>query len=201
MKYSLLRRLRANVQLMLFLSVTVFLMLSGSAFAMEGAEHHVPITWRDWLWPIINFAILAFVLVYFARKPVREFFKNRTALIEKSLKEASEARELANKSLEKIQQRLKEADKEVNEILESSRKSGEREKEELIAQGESLKKKMIEQAKANIEFELEKAKKSLKSEAALMALEMAEKQIKERLDKDEQAKLIDEYIGKLEVNR
>ena len=201
MKYSLIRILRADAPLMLFVSAAVLLMLSGSAFAMGGGAEHAPITWRDWVWPVINFAILAFVLVYFARKPVREFFKNRTALIEKSLKEASEARELANKSLEEVQKRLKEADIEVNEILESSRKSGEREKEELIAKGESLKKKMIEQAKANIEFELEKAKKSLKSEAALMALEMAEKQIKEKLDNNEQVKLIDEYIGKLEVNR
>ena len=200
MKYSLFRILRTDAPLILFFCLTVFLMLTGSAFAVGGGEHP-PITWKDWVWPVINFSILAFVLVYFARKPVREFFKNRTALIEKSLKEASEARELANKSLEEVQKRLKEADKEVNEILESSRKSGEREKEELIAQGESLKKKMIEQAKANIEFELEKAKKLLKSEAALMALEMAEKQIKEKLDNNEQAKLIDEYIGKLEVNR
>ncbi len=198
MKYLHLRILRADAPLMLFLSAAVFLMLSGSAFAMGGGGEQGTI---GWLWPVVNFLILAFVLVHFTRKPVREFFKNRTALIEKSLKEASEARELANKSLKEVQQRLKEADKEVNEILESSRKSGEREKEELIAQGESLKKKMIKQAKANIEFELEKAKKSLKSEAALMALEMAEKQIKEKLDNNEQAKLIDEYIGKLEVNR
>ena len=198
MKYSLLRILRAEIPLMLFISATIFLILPGSAFAIGGGGEHSTI---GWLWLVVNFSILAFVLVYFTRKPVKEFFRNRTALIEKSLKDASEARELASKSLKEVQLRLKEADKEVNEILESSRKSGEREKEELIAQGESLKKKMIEQAKANIEFELEKAKKSLKSEAALMALDMAEKQIKARLDNAEQEKLIDEYIGKLEVKR
>lgn len=188
-----LNRLVMHVIVVIAICIT-----SGSADAAEEAAHG-HITWHDWVWPIINFLILFFALFFFARKPVKDFFRNRTALIEKSLKEAAEAKELANKSLEEVKQRLDMADKEVQEILEAARASGEREREELIAQEESLKKKMIEQAKANIEFELEKAKKSLKSEAALMALEMAEKQIKERLDRSEQEKLIDEYIRKLEV--
>ena len=31
----------------------------------------------DWLPRLVNFAIIAGVVVYFTRKPIRDFFKNR----------------------------------------------------------------------------------------------------------------------------
>lgn len=174
---------------------------SGSAAAATGGVQHET-TLKDWIWPLINFGVLAFVLIYFARKPVRDFFKNRTALIDKSLRDASEAKELSAQALEEVKKRLAEADKEVAEILEAAKRSGEREKDDLIVQGEEMKKKLIEQARTTISFELEKAKKSIKSEAALMALELAEKQIKDRLGtSEEQSRLIHDYIEKLEVKK
>ncbi len=184
----------------IFLLSTVYCLLSTvPVFAMGGGGGEHVTTWKDWFWPIVNFAIIVAVLVYFGRKPIKEYFRKRTELIEKSLNDATEAKELARKTLDEVQGRLKNTELEINRILEASRKTGEREKEALIAQGESLKNKILEQTRANIEFELEKAKKSIKSEAALMALELAEKQIKERLGKKEQEALIDEYIKKLEV--
>ncbi len=182
----------------IFLLFTVHcLLFTTDAFAAEGREH--VFAWKDLLWPVINFAVLVFILVKFGGKPIREFFKKRTELIEKSLKEAEEAKKLAEKTLYEVKNRLKDTDQEINEILESAKKAGEKEKEAIIAEGEKLRDKILEQTKANIEFELEKAKKSIKSEAALMALELAEKQIKEKLGKKEQETLIDEYIKKLEA--
>ena len=63
-----------------------------------------------------------------------------------------------------------------------------------IAEGEKLKEKIIEQAKANIDFELQKAKEKIKSDAALLALELAEKEIREKLGQKEQEALINDYI-------
>ena len=180
--------------------ITASFVMTASVFASSGGgggEAHF--TWRDWLWPVINFFFLFFILVFFARKPFGEFFKNRTALIEKSLKEASEAKELAQKTLDEVKGRLNNTDSEIAQIIEAARKSGEKEKEAIIAEGERLKEKIIEQAKANIDFELQKAKEAIKSDAALMALELAEKQIKEQLGQKEQETLIDDYIKRLEA--
>jgi len=187
-----------------FFSVLLFtvhcLLFTAIAFASEGGGHEeAHFTYKDWLWPVINFSILVFVLVFFARKPFSEFFKNRTAMIEKSLRDASEAKEIAQKTLNEVRERLKNTDSEIAQILEAARKSGEKEKEAIIAEGEQLKEKIIEQAKANIEFELQKAKDTIKSDAALMALELAEKQIKEQLGQKEQEALIDDYLKRLEA--
>jgi len=189
-----------KVFLSILLLFTVhYLLFAVAAFASEGGgtgEAHF--TYKDWLWPVINFFILIFVLVFFARKPFSEFFKNRTALIEKSLREASEAKEIAQKTLNEVRERLKNTDSEIEQILAAARKSGEKEKEAIIAEGERLKEKILEQAKANIDFELQQAKEKIKSDAALMALELAEKQIKDQLGRKEQEALIGDYIKRLD---
>jgi len=188
-----------QITISLFLTAAVNLLFAASAFAIGGGSGGHSFTWKDWVWPIINFAILFGVLFYFGRKPISEFLKKRTELIERSIKEAEEAKALARKTLDEVHARLKNTDSEMNKILEGAKRAGEREKEALIAEGEHIKEKIIQQAKANIEFELEKAKRAIKTEAALMALELAEKQIKERLGQKEQEGLFDEYIKKLEV--
>jgi F-type H+-transporting ATPase subunit b len=174
-------------------------LLADTAYAAGGGgggEHGFD--WEKLIWMVINFAALIVLLIFAGRRPVREYFKRRTEMIEKSIREAEEAKRLARISLEEVRERLKNTDREISEILDAAKKAGEREKEELITEGEELKEKILQQARANIEFELQKAKKAIKSEAALMALELAEKQIKERLGKEGHDALIDEYIKKLE---
>lgn len=186
----------------LFALCCLFFVFSAVAvLAAEGGGHggeHAGFTWKDWLWPVVNFVILVVVLVFAGRKPAAEYFRKRTEMIERSLKEATEAKELARKTLEEVRSRLQNTDKEINEIISAARKAGEKEKEAIIAEGGKMKEKILEQARANIEFELQKAKEKIKSEAALMALELAEKQIKEKLGQKEQEALIDGYIKRLE---
>jgi len=188
-----------KVQGFIFLLFTIHCSLFTVAFAGGGAEH--TFTWKDWLWPIVNFAILVFILVKFGRKPIREFLRKRTELIERSLKEAVEAKEFAKEALDRLEERLKGLDDEINNILELARKAGEREKESLIARGESLRNKILAEAKANIEYELELAKKAIKTEAALLALELAERDIKERLTQKEQRRLLEESIRMIGAER
>ncbi len=189
-----------NCKLQISLILGCNLLIVSSAIAAGGGGHgEVHYTWKDWLWPVVNFSILIIVLYFAGRKPFAAYFKGRTEMIEKSLKEASEARELAQKTLDEVRARHNNTEQEIEQILEAARKSGEKEKEAIIAEGERLKEKIVEQAKANIDFELQKAKETIKSDAALMALELAEKEIREKLGQKEQESLIDDYIKRLEA--
>jgi F-type H+-transporting ATPase subunit b len=78
-----------------------------------------------------------------------------------------------------------------------TKRSGETERENLIQQGDKLKEKILEQAKANIAFELKHAKEAIKAEAAEIAIELAEKKLKEKLTTEEQEKLLEESIVKI----
>ncbi|HET6514574.1 MAG TPA: ATP synthase F0 subunit B [Thermodesulfovibrionales bacterium] len=171
--------------------------LTGLAFGAEEAAHGGE--WKEWLWKIVNFAILVFILVKFLNKPLRAFLRQRTELIEKTLKEAQEAKELAAKGLAEVEERLKLKEKEIEEILALARQSAKAEEERLIESGEQMKQKILEQAKSNIEFELKLAKESVKAEAVEIAMELAEKKLKGKLAKEEQVRLIEESLRKMEA--
>lgn len=170
---------------------------SGIAFGAEGAAHGG--LWEEYRWKVLNFAILVAVLVYFMNKPLKEFLRKRTELIEKTLKEAKEAKELAEKALAEVQERLKLKDTEMEELLSRTRLSAEKEQNLLVQQGEQMKEKILEQAKNNIEYELRLAKEAIKAEAVEVAMELAEKKLKDKLTKEEQVRLIEESLKRMET--
>ena len=179
------------------LFLVVCIIYSGTAFGAEGAAHGG--LWEEYRWKVLNFAILVAILVYFMNKPLKEFLRKRTELIEKTLKEAKEAKELAEKALVEVEERLKLKDREMEEILSRTRLSAEKEKSLLIQQGEQMKEKILEQAKSNIDFELRLAREAIKAEAVEVAMELAEKKLKDRLTKEEQVRLIEESLKRMET--
>lgn len=174
-------------------SVSVVLASSG-----EGGEHGGGADPMDIIWKVVNFAILVFILWKFGRKPLGDFLRMRTETIQKSLEEAREAKELAQRALEEVEEKLKTKDQEIEKIVSSAKSSGEKEREELIKEGERMSEKLLEQARANIDFELKNAREALKAEAAELAMELAEKKLKERLSEEDRKRLFEEALSKLE---
>ena len=162
----------------------------------EGAEHAAP-WWKDYIWKIINFLLLVVILFKFAKKPMQNFFQKRTELIEKTLNEAKEAKAISLKALQEVETRLKAKDAEIEAILAASKKSGEQERDSIIAESDRLKAKILAQAKTNIEYELKHAKEAIKAEAVELAMELAEKKLKEKMTKEEQEKLFDDSLMKI----
>ena len=182
----------------LCLTPTTLLLTVSFAFA-SGGEGAEPNLFKAYFWAIINFLILVGLLVYMMKKmDIKGYFKKRTELIEQSLKEAREAKELARKALTEVESRLKIKDREVEEILKAARESGERETGRLAEEGDRLRARILEQTRNNIDFEVKKAKEAIKQEAVEIAMELAEKKLKEKLTKEEQMKLLEESIAKIE---
>lgn len=170
--------------------------IASVVFASGGEESHTPL-WKDYLWKIINFGILVIILYVFARKPLQSFLKNRSETIEKTLKEAKDAKELAKKALAEVEEKLKLKDKEIEQILSAAKRSGEEDRERIINESYILKEKILEQAKTNIEYEVKHAKEAIKAEAVELAMELAEKKLKEKLTKAEQEKLLEDSLAKI----
>ncbi len=177
-----------------------FLLFSPSfSLAAEGAAHGGD--WKEWLWKIVNFGILVFILVKFAGKPLRDFLRQRTELIEKTMRDANAARQAAEQALAAIEDKLRLKDKEIEDILDWSKNSAKLEQKLLISQGEQMKKRILEQARNSIDYELRLAKEALKAEAAEAAVGLAEEKIKERLTGEVQATLIEKSINLVESGK
>lgn len=180
----------------------LLLVCAVAAFASGGGgggEGHEKSLFQAYLWPVINFLILVAVLVFAVKKAdVAGYFKKRTELIEQSLREAREAKELAQKALAEVEERLKLKDREIEEIMNSAKDSGEKENARLVAEGDKMKERILEQARTNIDYEVKRAKEAIKAEAVELAMELADKKIREKLTKEEQLRLLEESVAKIE---
>jgi len=193
------RRSALKVQRLLFPACSLLLVTTSLAIASSAGEEAHPSLLKTYAPAILNFLILVALLVFMMKKmDIKGYFRKRTELIEQSLKEAREAKELAQKALAEIEERLKVKDKEVADIVTAAQESGEREKIRLVEEGEKLKARILEQTKNNIAFELKTAKEAIKQEAVDIAMELAEKKLKGKLTKEEQMRLLEESISKLE---
>ncbi len=176
------------------MSLTFAAYAFGAGHGEEGEHGNLM---KEYAYKIFNFVLIVGVLWWFGKKPVGDFLKKRTELIEKTLTEAKEAKEAALKALQEAETRVKTKDAEVEAILSAAKKSGEQERDRIIAETGKLRDKILEQAKTNIDYELKHAKEAIKAEAVELAMELAEKKLKDKLTKEEQEKLLDESLVKI----
>jgi len=189
---------RENAKGLKYLFLISFLFtLTSPAFASNSEGGHGA-SWLDWLWRIINFGILIVLLWILVKKfNLKEILNRRSEDIQKAIRNADEAKETARKGLEEIRLRLSQKDKEIETIIDIARLDGEKEKVSLIQEGERIGEGIIRQTRENIEQEMRKARESLREEAVNLALELAEGKIKENIKKEDQEKILIEYLKKM----
>ncbi len=177
--------------------VFAFLLPASTAFAAT-AQHAAP-EWRGWLWQIINFAILVGVLVLALKNPMKNYLRARTEAIQKGLDDARRAREAAEAALKEIRERLSRKDAEIEAILRTAKQSGEAEREALMKEAERMSQNIAEHAETYISFEIKKAKDAIRKEAVIVALELAEKKLQQKMTPEEQNKLVANAVAQLEA--
>jgi F-type H+-transporting ATPase subunit b len=172
------------------------LVVSGTAFAMSSGAGHEEFTFMtDWLPRLVNFSIIAVVVVYFGRKPIRDFFKNRSVEIARAMQESQEAREKAVADLAEMERKIKELEVETNKMIADAKARGEKDKQALLDEGKKLVEDIQHQVKQGIDMELRKAKSALATEASLLSLELAENKIKDNISAKDQQRIVKEYIS------
>ena len=104
---------------------TLATILASTAALAEEEGHAEPMTFMgDWLPRLVNFAIIAGVVIYFTRKPIRDFFKNRTADIAKAIQESKEDRERPVAALAEMKQKTNAFEEEAGQLITQASESG-----------------------------------------------------------------------------
>jgi F-type H+-transporting ATPase subunit b len=171
----------------------------GVAFAEEAAnEGHEAITFiGDWLPRLVNFVIIASVVVYFSRKPIRDFFANRSAEIAKAMQDSREARERSVAALADMERKIKEMEAETGRMVADAQSRGEKDRQALIDEGRKVAQDIQAQVKQGIDVELHKAKAALAAEASILSLDLAEGRIKEKISGQDHERIVKDYISKV----
>lgn len=152
-------------------------------------------------WQLIGFLGLLFLLIKFAWKPMLEALEEREGSIESALKSAEIARnEMANLKAEN-EKLLMEARKERDAILAKAHESSTQMIEAAKADSIKAGNEMIEKAKMVIETEKKAALAEVKTQVAVLTLEVTEKLLRKNLSDDKAQKaLVDEFVNDLKLN-
>lgn len=201
MKYTAQQNGR-RISVITIAAVCLLAGLAAAGFASEGGEgaHHVDTAkqLKDFGWRVLDFSLLVALVVWALKKAdVKGSLAQRQASIDKALKEADEAKAAAERKLAEYSAKLAAANKEIDEIYAAIRTEGEAEKARIIAEARVTAEKIREQAKQTAGQEVLKARTELRKEAARLAVEIAEQNIKEKIRKDDQDRLVGEYLTKV----
>ncbi|RLB70577.1 MAG: ATPase [Deltaproteobacteria bacterium] len=180
------------------LAVLLLGLLGGISFA-SGGGHEVAsgVLLKDFLYRLFNFAIVVAILVYFLAKPIKKGLAGRREEIEKTLAEAKRIKEEAEAKFAEYDLKLARATEEIAEISDSIRREGEREKINIIESAKQLAIKIEQDAENAAELEVAKARTELQREAVQLAVGVAEELLKKNFTKDDDTRLIDEYMQKV----
>lgn len=105
----------------------------------------------------------------------------------------------AEKKLAEYEARFRNLEQESEMIVEDYIKQGEDAKKRILEEAEAQAEKLEGLAKRNIEQEFKAAKAALQQEVVDRAMEQAEALIKKSITTQDQNRLVDEYLKKVEA--
>jgi F-type H+-transporting ATPase subunit b len=156
---------------------------------------------RELLYKFINLSLLVGALAFVLRKPLADFFAQRSASIRKGLEEGRKAREASQAQLKAVEEKLQHLEQEIAAFKASAAREMEAERQRWkLAEAEEAE-KILQAARARTEVAVQAAKLELKSYAAAQAVELAEEIIRRRLDEAGRMKLVSDFLAKVEKSR
>jgi len=177
----------------------LFSFIGGAAWAAGGGEDADPgAALKDTIYQGINLLLLLAVLVYFGRRPIREYFAARRDGIRSELSQAGELLAEAEQRNAELQRRLVDLSSEIEGIREQANRRAEDEAERILADARATAERIRRDAQASVEQELRRAKASLREEAADLALEIAARKLADQVGSSDRERLLDEFITRVE---
>jgi len=146
---------------------------------------------------LLNSAILYYLLVRFAKKPIAEALKARKTTILRGMEEAGKMKSDAESQLAQYEQKLATLDQEIERVRADMRSSGEAERKRILAEAKEKRTRMERDAQTLIGQELKAAREGLTSELARSALRSAEATLRAKITAADQSRLAEDYLGSI----
>lgn len=200
---QILRRTRA-----LALAAFVILAAAGSPLAAwqhepaagaAEAEHEQ--TLLQSVAKVVNFAILAGVLVYFLKTPVSTYLASRATQIRQDLVTAAETRATATAQLAEIEHKLQALPAELEALKAQGAEDVKAEQARIAQAAAAERERLIAQTRREIETRLRLARRQLTEHAAQLAVKVAEDRIRRTITPEDQLRLVDRYAAQLKEAR
>lgn len=170
-------------------------LLAGAVFFLPDLVWAAAATGRPPLYDLamkfVNFGILAGGLFYFLRKPVSQALAQRREAIKKELEEALAARDAAQAKLQEYKARVAALESEIQSIQADFQAEGERQKERILADAQNAAASIRRQVEAAAANEVKRATDELRSEAAALAVQLAQELLAKAYTPEDQKKAVE----------
>ena len=148
-------------------------------------------------WRLLNFLILAYLMVRLLKKPLSSFFQESARVIREQLQGTEQACQEAEQELQEMENRLEALDQEIQKLQGVIGEHGQRERDKIIANARQTAEQMLEKARLEAAYSAQQAKNQLRLEVIDEAVRKAAESIRKAIESGDQERLVNEYLQDL----
>ena len=176
------------------LAVVIGILLLGS----EASAANNSDDWRptfDLVMRWLNFGIIVFILVKYARTPIKDFLLSRREEVAREIEMVEEKKEAANKKIQDAARMLDESEVRFARVKERIIQEGETKKQKLIEDAQQESKILLESTMKKIESQLLDAKRAFKSELVDTAISLAMKRLPDEITTEDNQNFTNQFLA------
>ena len=151
----------------------------------------------DSLITLLAMFVLFLFLSYLLFNPARDLMQKRQETIRQEMETAAKEKADAIQFKEQYDEKLKNVDKESEEILSETRKKALKKETAIVDEAKQEANRILNRANREVELEKNKVKDEVKQEMISVAAAMAGKVIEVSLDEDKQSQLIEDTLKEM----
>jgi F-type H+-transporting ATPase subunit b len=174
--------------------VVVFMQAGGHGWAAEDAK-----TWRatyDLIMMWVNFGILAFFVVKYARKPLIGFLEGESRKTAEEIQRIEESSQQMERKFQETVGSLDDSRERLRLLQERILREGELRKREIIDSARHESELLLERARLKIDIQIAEAHERLKRELVDRAVAAAMERLPAEITPEEQLRLVDRFVQK-----
>ena len=185
--------------LLMFCIIFSVLIFASDVFAGEGISSGRRI-WDNTLL-IINFGILVFLFLKYAKKPFLDFLYGERDKIKEELSSLDSMLAVACAKMSKEEDNLRNIAKLIEDIRQTSFELGRKEKERIIEEARIRSHQILKKAEYEAHYKLVNARKALADELMGLAFNLVPDRLNKAFSTKDDEKLIDQFIMELEKTK
>jgi F-type H+-transporting ATPase subunit b len=161
------------------------------------AEHHAEFTPMEELFRWINFIILAVVLYVVLSKVLPRALQDHRQKIQQAIDEAKAGRAEAQRLLQENQHKTANLQQELSQLQQQATQEREEMARRMETEAQQLAARIVAQARLEVERATERARLSLRAEAAMLTVQIAEDILRRELRDEDQQAIVRRYIARI----
>jgi F-type H+-transporting ATPase subunit b len=193
----------ATVRLALPASLATALVLAPSLLMASAGGGHEPMEMSAILWDmgikVLNVSLLGGLAFWFLSKPLNQFVNDRSQKVQQELDDAQAGRREAEARLQAFKEKIAQFDADIEKLQKQTCGDIDKEQKLLLEEAKQAAEHIRRHARDTIRQEVLKARDDLHTQAATLAVTLAEELVKKNINSEDHNRLVGEYLKEMEA--